>query len=95
MKISDIRGTVELRNGVLMLYSGLGVFRSQESREVVAFVQYALDAGYRHIDTASLHGNERGVGEAIAALTRYKRLRKGQLPLRYRCSLRNIIFRNS
>jgi diketogulonate reductase-like aldo/keto reductase len=28
-------------------------------------VKYALSAGYRHIDTASLYGNERGVGQAV------------------------------
>jgi diketogulonate reductase-like aldo/keto reductase len=67
MNITDIRGTVELRNGVKMPYFGLGVFKTQEGEEVIQSVRYALDAGYRHIDTASLYGNERGVGEAIAA----------------------------
>ena len=27
----------------------------------------ALEIGYRHIDTAEMYGNERGVGEAVAA----------------------------
>jgi methylglyoxal/glyoxal reductase len=67
MTISDIRGTVELHNGVEMPYFGLGVFKIQEGEEVIQSVRYALDAGYRHIDTASLYGNERGVGEGIAA----------------------------
>jgi 2,5-diketo-D-gluconate reductase A len=29
-------------------------------------VTTALEAGYRHIDTAEMYGNEREVGEAIA-----------------------------
>jgi len=65
MKISDIHGTVELKNGVPMPYFGLGVFQVQDGEEVKQGVKYALSAGYRHIDTASLYGNERGVGQAV------------------------------
>jgi len=45
---------------------GLGTWQmdSETARESVG---YALDAGYRHIDTAQLYENEDGVGEAIAA----------------------------
>jgi diketogulonate reductase-like aldo/keto reductase len=49
-----------------MPYFGLGVFQTREGEEVMQAVRHALDAGYRHIDTASLYGNERGVGRAIA-----------------------------
>ena len=65
MYISDIKGTFQLHNGVYMPYLGLGVFESQDGDEVINAVQYALDAGYRHIDTAAIYRNERGVGEAI------------------------------
>jgi len=65
MKISDLQGTVELKNGVPMPYFGLGVFKIQEGDELQQAVKYALSAGYKHIDTASLYGNERGVGQAI------------------------------
>lgn len=68
MNITDIRGTVDLRNGVKMPYFGLGVFQTKEGEEVRLAVRYALEAGYRHIDTASLYGNEKGVGEAIASI---------------------------
>ncbi len=44
---------------------GFGVWQVPED-EVVAAVRTALDAGYRHIDTASAYGNERGVGQALA-----------------------------
>ena len=65
MKISDLHGTVELKNGVPMPYFGLGVFQVHDGEEVKQAVKYALSAGYRHIDTASLYGNERGVGQAV------------------------------
>jgi 2,5-diketo-D-gluconate reductase A len=44
---------------------GFGVWQVPED-EVVLAVRTALDAGYRHIDTASAYGNERGVGQALA-----------------------------
>lgn len=65
MMITDIKGTIDLSNGVKMPYFGLGVFQSREGSEVMDAIQYALDAGYRHIDTASIYQNERGVGLAV------------------------------
>lgn len=64
MNITDINGTVQLSNGVQMPYFGLGVFKTKEGQEVIDSVTYALDAGYRHIDTAAIYGNEEGVGIA-------------------------------
>jgi diketogulonate reductase-like aldo/keto reductase len=56
--------TMTLNNGVEMPALGLGVFQTppDETREAV---RAALDAGYRHIDTAAAYGNERQVGEAV------------------------------
>ncbi|MDX2305706.1 MAG: aldo/keto reductase [Microscillaceae bacterium] len=65
MNISDIQGTVTLANGVEMPYLGLGVYQSKEGEEVIQASLDALEAGYRHIDTAALYGNERGVGQAV------------------------------
>ena len=65
MEISDIKGTVTLANGVKMPYLGLGVFLVHDGSEVVNAIRYALEAAYRHIDTAAIYGNERGVGKAI------------------------------
>jgi 2,5-diketo-D-gluconate reductase A len=56
---------VTLNNGVEMPQLGFGVFLVPAD-EVVEPVRGALDAGYRLIDTASLYGNEEGVGRAIA-----------------------------
>ncbi|WP_299314480.1 aldo/keto reductase [uncultured Aquimarina sp.] len=63
--ITNIKGTFRLHNGIGMPYFGLGVYLSDNDQEVVDAVQWALDAGYRHIDTASIYKNEEGVGRAI------------------------------
>jgi len=65
MKITGLNGTTKLANGVDMPYFGLGVFLMNEGKEVIDSVRYALEFGYRHIDTASLYCNEKGVGEAV------------------------------
>jgi len=65
MDITDIKGTVTLHNGIQMPYLGLGVFLVHEGPEVIQAVKYALEAGYRHIDTAAMYKNEQGVGIAI------------------------------
>jgi diketogulonate reductase-like aldo/keto reductase len=53
-----------LNNGVTLPALGLGVFQSAPE-ETTAAVQSALEAGYRHIDTAAAYGNEREVGEGL------------------------------
>ena len=58
--------TVTLNNGVEMPALGFGVFQTPPD-ETRAAVDAALDAGYRHIDTAAAYGNERQVGEAVQA----------------------------
>lgn len=65
MNITDIQGRVKLHNNVEMPYFGLGVFQSNEGEEVINAVKYAVNMGYRHIDTASMYHNEKGVGEGI------------------------------
>jgi 2,5-diketo-D-gluconate reductase A len=55
-----------LNNGVTLPALGFGVFQSAPE-ETAAAVRTALEAGYRHIDTAAAYGNEREVGEAIRA----------------------------
>jgi 2,5-diketo-D-gluconate reductase A len=53
-----------LNNGVTLPALGLGVFQSAPEETVTA-VEAALSAGYRHIDTAAVYGNEQQVGEGI------------------------------
>jgi diketogulonate reductase-like aldo/keto reductase len=57
---------ITLNNGVELPPLGFGVFQTppEETRSAVAA---ALDTGYRHIDTAAAYGNEREVGDAVAA----------------------------
>ncbi|MCB7479807.1 aldo/keto reductase [Christiangramia sediminis] len=68
MKITDLKGTTRLSNGVEMPYLGLGVYKAEDGEEVINSIHYALDAGYRLIDTAAFYKNEEGVGEAIKKL---------------------------
>lgn len=55
--------SLELNNGIKMPMLGLGVYKSAEHTK--ESVLAALAAGYRHIDVASVYGNEKEVGEAI------------------------------
>ena len=64
-EITDLQGTFTLHNGVEMPYFGLGVYLSEDGQEVINAVKWALEAGYRHIDTASVYNNEEGVGKGI------------------------------
>jgi methylglyoxal/glyoxal reductase len=59
--------TKTLNNGVEMPMLGLGLYAPQHSHEIRQAVEWALEAGCRHLDTAAIYGNEREVGEAIAA----------------------------
>ncbi len=55
--------SVGLNNGVAMPRLGFGVFRVPND-EAASEVRTAIESGYRSIDTASLYGNEAGVGQA-------------------------------
>lgn len=61
----NINSKVKLSNGVEMPIVGLGVYKIQEGEEIQNAVKYALDAGYRMIDTAKKYDNEEGVGKAL------------------------------
>lgn len=57
--------TKQLVNGVEMPRIGLGVFKMTDPEIAMQAIASALDTGYRHIDTASIYGNEKEVGEAV------------------------------
>ena len=67
MTAGDLRidTTIALNNGVEIPVFGLGTYRMKNPVEVRRAVLSALKAGYRHIDTAKIYGNEREVGRAI------------------------------
>ena len=56
---------VELVSGTRMPLLGLGTWDAR-GRSAVEAVRTALELGYRHIDTATMYGNERQVGQAVA-----------------------------
>lgn len=59
-KVPDIT----LNNGVTIPQLGFGVFQVEPEHAKEVTLQ-ALEVGYRHIDTAQMYGNEKGVGEAV------------------------------
>lgn len=54
-----------LADGSQMPMLGLGVWQVPDGPECVNAVRWALDLGYRHIDTAQAYGNEKSVGRAL------------------------------
>jgi diketogulonate reductase-like aldo/keto reductase len=56
---------VDLGNGVEMPMVGFGTWQIQGQQAYDA-VRYALHVGYRHIDTATIYGNEDQVGRALS-----------------------------
>ena len=58
--------TIELNDGHTIPQLGFGVFQIKPA-DTARAVSEALQVGYRHIDTAQMYGNEKGVGEAVRA----------------------------
>ena len=56
---------VELADGGLLPMLGLGVWQVPNEQACVDAVRWALELGYRHIDTAQAYGNEESVGEGL------------------------------
>jgi len=63
---TSIVPTVPLNDGHSIPQLGFGVFQIDPA-ETADAVSHALEVGYRHIDTAEMYRNERGVGEAVRA----------------------------
>ncbi|MCC6999808.1 MAG: aldo/keto reductase [Deltaproteobacteria bacterium] len=64
---ATLSSRVTIAPGVDMPWLGFGVYQARRGRETEDAVAAALRFGYRHIDTASIYGNEDSVGRAIAA----------------------------
>src|SRR5262245_42281235 len=69
LELRSMKLTIEtkltLNDGHLITQLGLGVWQSRAGATCEAAVLAALEAGYRHIDTAAMYGNEESVGVAI------------------------------
>jgi len=57
---------IQFNNGLSIPVLGLGTWKSKPG-EVAEAVEYAIKAGYRHIDCAACYGNEVEVGQGIKA----------------------------
>ena len=57
--------TMTLTNGMTIPVLGYGTWRNTDPEECINGVKWALEHGYRHIDTAQMYGNEAEVGEGI------------------------------
>ena len=55
----------ELHNGVKIPAIGFGTWQVKDGNEAYESTLWALEAGYRHIDTAHAYGNEASVGRAL------------------------------
>ncbi|ASP41758.1 aldo/keto reductase [Leptospira interrogans] len=64
-KENPLKQTIMLNNGISMPILGLGVRKTKSGKECKEAVLNALEAGYRHIDTARIYDNEVDVGQAI------------------------------
>ncbi|KAK1763823.1 2,5-diketo-D-gluconic acid reductase A [Phialemonium atrogriseum] len=63
--VSNPNPTVELNDGNLIPQVALGVYKAPNGQETEDAVIAALDAGYRHIDSAARYANEEACGRAI------------------------------
>jgi diketogulonate reductase-like aldo/keto reductase len=60
-----INESYRLSNGVLIPKIGFGTWQIKKARDAYTATMDALQAGYRHIDTAAVYGNEHAIGRAI------------------------------
>lgn len=56
---------IKFYNGHTMPKVGLGTFRVENNDDCTKAVKYAIENGYRSIDTAKVYGNEEKVGQGI------------------------------
>ncbi len=61
----SLQSTVKLNNGIEMPILGLGVWQMSPGKATQTAVKWALECGYRLIDTAKLYANEKDVGFAV------------------------------
>jgi diketogulonate reductase-like aldo/keto reductase len=65
MAFSSLTDSYKLSNGVEIPCIGFGTWQTPDGSVAVSSVKAAIQAGYRHIDTAAIYGNEESVGKGI------------------------------
>lgn len=61
----NINSTIELNNGIKIPIFGLGTYLAEQGKQAEDAIQVALEAGYRHFDTAAFYFNEESIGKAL------------------------------
>jgi diketogulonate reductase-like aldo/keto reductase len=61
----NINTKIKLNNGVEIPLLGLGTWEITEGETIINTIRLAISKGYRHIDTAKIYGNEKGVGKGL------------------------------
>ena len=79
-------GYIRLNNGEMMPSIGLGTALATGD-SVQAAVDYALDIGYRHIDTAHSYGNEADIGKVLDEKLRSGKIKRNELFVTTKLSL--------
>lgn len=61
----NINTKIKLNNGFEIPLLGLGTWEITEGETIIDAIRLAISKGYRHIDTARIYGNEKGVGKGL------------------------------
>jgi diketogulonate reductase-like aldo/keto reductase len=61
----NINTKIKLNNGFEITLLGLGTWEITEGETIIDAIRLAISKGYRHIDTARIYGNEKGVGKGL------------------------------
>ena len=75
----NINTRIKLNNGVEMPLFGLGTWEITEGDSVINAVRLAISNGYRHIDTARIYGNEKGVGKGLKLALKDQGIKREEL----------------
>ena len=78
MKIQNMPMSM-LQNGETIPLVGLGTWKSTEKGEAQRAVDHALNAGYTHIDCASVYENEKEIGDGLQNVFQSTRLNRGDI----------------
>lgn len=63
--VNSLTDTFKLSNGTGIPCIGFGTWQTPDGDVAVSSIKHALEAGYRHIDTAAAYGNEESVNRAL------------------------------